>query len=64
MAVAKKWSEKGNQVQVCVSLPPEYVARVKQLTAATRVPMAAYFREALEDLFTKPEHAKVLRKAK
>jgi predicted DNA-binding protein len=39
----------------------EYVARVKQLTAATRVPMAAYFREALEDLFRK--HAAVLRKA-
>jgi Ribbon-helix-helix domain len=50
------------QIQVCVSLPPEQVERVKQLSSATRVPMAAYFREALEDLLRK--YASVLRKGK
>lgn len=55
-------SQKGNQLQVCVSLPPEQVEQVKQLSALTRVPMAAYFREALEDLLRK--YGAVLRRGK
>lgn len=47
---AKKGSQKGKQIQVCVSLPPELVERVKQLTVETGVPMARYFRDALEGL--------------
>lgn len=64
MAITSEHSRKGKQVQVCVSLPPEIVDRVKALTAATRVPMAAYFREALENLLTQKEYASILRKAK
>lgn len=44
---------KGRQLQVCVSLPPDQIEKIKQLSALTRVPMAAYFREALEDLMRK-----------
>ena len=53
-------SLKGNQLQVCVSLPPEYVERLKALSGATHEPMAHYFREALRDLFEK--HGALLRK--
>jgi predicted DNA-binding protein len=55
-------SLKGRQLQVCVSLPPEYVDRLKALSRATHEPMAHYFREALRQLFEK--HAAVLRKVK
>jgi hypothetical protein len=61
-APAGNTSQKGRQLQVCVSLPPEQVEQVKQLSAATRVPMAAYFREALEDLLRK--YAAQLRRGK
>jgi len=46
-------SLKGRQLQVCVSLPPEYVRRLKALSQATHESMAHYFREALRDLFAK-----------
>jgi hypothetical protein len=46
-------SKKGNQLQVCVSLPPEYVERLKQLSRETHEPMAHFFREALRLLFQK-----------
>jgi len=46
-------SLKGRQLQVCVSLPPDYVRRLKVLSQATHESMAHYFREALRDLFAK-----------
>ena len=53
---------KGNQVQVTSYYEPELVQKLKALSAATRVPQAAYLREALEDLLKK--YAATLRKAK
>jgi len=55
-------SKKGNQLQVCVSLPPEYVDRLKLLSRESHEPMAHFFREALRDLFKK--HAATLRRVK
>jgi hypothetical protein len=57
-------SIKGKQEQICVSLPPEMVASLRQLSESTRVPMAAYLREALEDLLNKEPYPGILRKAK
>lgn len=56
------YSIKGRQLQVCVSLPPEYVEQLKVLSKETHEPMAHFFREALRDLFKK--HAVTLRKGK
>lgn len=53
MRRTRSTSLKGRQLQVCVSLPPEYVRRLKALSRATHEPMAHYFREALRDLFAK-----------
>lgn len=50
-------SIKGKKLQVCVAYPPELIARLKSLSASTRVPMAVYYQEALEDLLKK--HAAV-----
>jgi predicted DNA-binding protein len=58
----KDYSIKGRQLQVCVSLPPEYVERLKILSKDTHEPMAHFFREALRDLFKK--YAQMLRKGK
>ena len=44
---------KGKQRQVSFYLPPETIEQVKALSEKTRVPMAAYVREALEDLIKK-----------
>ncbi|HEY4749692.1 MAG TPA: ribbon-helix-helix domain-containing protein [Steroidobacteraceae bacterium] len=52
---------KGNQKQVMGYYSPEVVKRLKALSVATRVPQAAYLREALDDLLNK--HAAALRKA-
>ena len=46
---------KGNQVQICSSYPPELVVRFERLIERTRVPLATYMREALEDLVKKHE---------
>jgi predicted DNA-binding protein len=53
---------RGKQVQLTMSLPPELVRGLKLLSEGTRVPMAAYMREALEDLLKK--HAAVLRRVR
>jgi predicted DNA-binding protein len=50
--------EKGNQVQVSFYLAPETLERVKALSDRTRIPQAAYFREAIEDLLKKYEEPK------
>ncbi len=54
--------EKGNQVQVSFYLAPETLERVKALSERTRIPQAAYFREAIEDLLKKYEEPKKGRK--
>ena len=54
--------EKGNQVQVSFYLAPETLQRVKDLSEKTRIPQAAYFREAVEDLLKKYEDTKRGRK--
>jgi predicted DNA-binding protein len=51
----------GNQVKLASYYPPEMVTQLKRLSDATRVPQAAYLREALEDLLKK--YAGALRKA-
>ena len=53
---------KGKQVQVMGYFSPEAVKELKRLSVATRVPQAAYLREALDDLLKK--YAATLRKVK
>jgi predicted DNA-binding protein len=53
---------KGNQVQMAGYYDPDAVRRLKGLSDATRVPQAAYLREALDDLLKK--YAATLRKTK
>ena len=53
---------RGKQVQITMSLPPELVRDLKRLSEGTRVPMAAYVREALEGLLAK--YAAALRRCK
>ena len=52
---------KGIQKQVMGYYSPEAVRRLRALSEATRVPQAAYLREALDDLLRK--YASALRKA-
>jgi predicted DNA-binding protein len=52
---------KGNQVQITSYYELEATERLKALSKATRVPQAAYLREALNDLLKK--YAATLRKA-
>jgi predicted DNA-binding protein len=44
---------KGKQAQVTSYYDPDAVQRLKTLSEATRVPQAAYLREALDDLLKK-----------
>ena len=52
---------KGKQKQVMGYYAPETVKQLRRLSEVTRVPQAAYLREALEDLLRK--YAATLRKA-
>jgi predicted DNA-binding protein len=52
---------KGNQAAITSYYEPDAVQRLKALSEATRVPQAAYLREALDDLLKK--YAGTLRKA-
>jgi predicted DNA-binding protein len=45
--------EKGKQAQITSYYDPGAVQRLKDLSATTRVPQAAYLREALADLLKK-----------
>jgi predicted DNA-binding protein len=54
--------DKGNQTAITSYYDPNVVQRLKALSAATRVPQAAYLREALDDLLKK--YAASMRKAK
>lgn len=53
---------KGDQTQVTSYYEAEAVQRLKALSKATRIPQAAYLREALDDLLKK--YAATLRKGK
>jgi len=44
---------KGRQAQVSLYLPPDTLKEFKALSARTRIPQAALFREAVEDLLKK-----------
>jgi predicted DNA-binding protein len=52
MARPKKAAQDKTQM-VAVYIFPEQREQLKELTARTRVPMAAYWREALDDLLEK-----------
>ena len=52
---------KGNRVHADLYLDPEKHRELQKLSKATRVPMAAYLREAVDDLLRK--YAATLRKA-
>ena len=53
--------DKGRQKQVTTYYPPADIEQLKRLSEVTRVPQAAYLREALEELLKK--YAGTLRKA-
>jgi predicted DNA-binding protein len=53
---------KGHQTAITGYYDPESARQLKALVKATRVPQAAYLREALDDLLKK--YASTLRKAK
>jgi hypothetical protein len=52
---------KGKQIQLAGYYSPESVTQLRRLSDITRVPQAAYLREALDDLLKK--YAGTLRKA-
>ena len=54
-------AQKGRQLQVSLYLPPETLKELKALSARTRIPQAALFREAVEDLLRK--HAEPKKKS-
>jgi predicted DNA-binding protein len=53
---------KGNQVQMAGYYDPAAVEKLRVLSETTRVPKAAYLREALDDVLMK--YARVVRKTK
>ena len=50
--------QKGRQAQVSLYLPPEMLKQFKAVSDRTRIPQAALFREAVEDLLKKYEEPK------
>jgi hypothetical protein len=44
---------KRKQAQLGMYVSPETAAKMKELSAKTRIPQSALFREALDDLFVK-----------
>jgi hypothetical protein len=53
---------KGKRVHADLYLDPERHEQLQRLSAFSRIPMAAYLREAVDDLLKK--HAATLKKAK
>jgi hypothetical protein len=51
-------SQKGRQAQTSIYLPVETLERLQQLSKRSRIPMASYMREAVEDLLKKYEEPK------
>ena len=54
-------NSKGKQAQVSTYFDPQQITELRRLSEITRVPQAAYMREALDDLLKK--YATTLRKA-
>jgi predicted DNA-binding protein len=50
--------KKSQQIKISTYMPQELADRLKALSERTRVPQAAYFREAVEDLLKKYEDPK------
>jgi hypothetical protein len=51
-------SQKGRQAQTSVYLRVETLERLQQLSKRSRIPMASYLREAVDDLLRKHEEPK------
>jgi hypothetical protein len=51
-------SKKGRQAQTSIYLPVETLEKLQQLAKRSRIPMASYLREAVEDLLKKYEEPK------
>jgi predicted DNA-binding protein len=51
-------SQKGRQAQTSIYLPLETLERLQDLSRRSRIPMAVYMREAVEDLLKKYEEPK------
>jgi hypothetical protein len=51
-------SQKGRQAQTSIYLPVEMLERLQQLSKQSRISMASYLREAVEDLLKKYEEPK------
>lgn len=51
-------SQKGRQAQTSVYLPLETLERLQELSKRSRIPMASYMREAVDDLLKKYEEPK------
>ncbi len=51
-------SKKGRQAQTSIYLPVEMLERLQRLSKHSRISMAAYLREAVEDLLNKHEEPK------
>jgi predicted DNA-binding protein len=51
-------SQKGRQAQASIYLSAETLERLQQLSKRSRIPMATYLREAVEDLLKKYEEPK------
>jgi predicted DNA-binding protein len=50
--------QKGRQAQVTLYLAPETLKQVQALSLRTRIPQAALFREAIDDLLQKHSEPK------
>jgi hypothetical protein len=55
-------AHKRKQARLGMYVSPDMAAKLKELSAQTRIPQSSLFREALEDLFMK--YANVLRGGK
>lgn len=54
----------GRRIMVPTYLDPPQVEALKRLSATTRVPVAVYVREAIDDLLAKYQQPKTKRSAK
>jgi predicted DNA-binding protein len=57
-------SQKGRQAQTSIYLPVETLKRLQDLSKRTRIPMAAYLREAVDDLLEKHDASRPRRGGK
>lgn len=62
MAYWDPMAHRVKHVQLGINVTPETRATMQELSARTRIPQSALFREALEDLFFK--YAEILRAPK